>query len=512
MKSNDIQSLCRPTSLILRKLNNWMVNNQLYIGKQCNWMEGHSDWIQCTLPIHRIQSIFQCQFQNYEHSRFPGVLLPRAASYSLPKDLEGVVDMVGSLKRLPTIRAPLKPKRATRQGSMVTPTRSRALWDVTVQGNPSNGNKQGIAQFLGQFMTPSDLTTFWSQFNLPSVNYSIVGPNDPSNPGDEASLDVQTITGVNQGTVTQFTVTPGLHDKQEPFLVWLLAIAGQKNAPWVHSVSYGDDEDSLDASYLTRVDQEFQKLGLAGHTFVYASGDSGVDCKSDGSRQSPDFPASSPHVVAVGGLVDLGTPTPRSWSGSGGGFSNFFQQPSFMSAAHQGYLKNPSNQVPPTSTFNQTGRGYPGELFFLLGFSFLLICLPRHRCGRYCHERCHCDARANLYCWWYLLWYVKEGCFSRNVLIFLSFFFSAAPAVSAILSLFNDIRIRQKKPLIGFVTPLLYSSQASQGYIKINSGPTNSAGSCQGFQPDVNGGWSPIVGFGGLSYSQWERILGTHQN
>ena len=109
---------------------------------------------------------------------------------------------------------------------------------------------------------------------------------------------------------------------------------------------------------MTRVDQEFAKLGLKGHTFVYASGDSGVDCKN-GNRQSPDFPASSPHVITVGGVVDMGVPVPRSWSGSGGGFSDFFRQPTFMQSAHQGYLSNPNNNIPPRSSFNQTGRGYP---------------------------------------------------------------------------------------------------------------------------------------------------------
>jgi tripeptidyl-peptidase-1 len=105
--------------------------------------------------------------------------------------------------------------------------------------------------------------------------------------GDEASLDIQTITGVNQGTPTQFTITPGLHEKQEPFLVWLLAIAGTRNAPLVRGKGEGGcsvDENSLDDSYMTRVDQEFQKLGLLGHTFVYASGDSGVDCTDSNTQ------------------------------------------------------------------------------------------------------------------------------------------------------------------------------------------------------------------------------------
>jgi len=64
-------------------------------------------------------------------------------------------------------------------------------------------------------MSFSDLSTFWGLFSLPSVNVSVVGPNQQSNPGDEASLDIQTITGINQGTQTQFTYTDGLHGGQE---------------------------------------------------------------------------------------------------------------------------------------------------------------------------------------------------------------------------------------------------------------------------------------------------------
>lgn len=65
---------------------------------------------------------------------------------------------------------------------------------------------------------------------------TVVGAtNDPTNPGTECMLDAEYITGVNQGTNTVITVTPGLHDKQEPFLVWLLAIQAQgPNGAKVH--------------------------------------------------------------------------------------------------------------------------------------------------------------------------------------------------------------------------------------------------------------------------------------
>lgn len=290
--SADVQQLTAPSLRSVSRVQAWAMSSQL----KCLPVAGHLDWMQCTASVAQMERALSCTFYDYTHPHAPGVVLARAESYRLPMSLAGHVDLVAGVKRLPRLPAPKKIQRKTRQSGVVTPARSRQLWHVSAKGGRDNGNLQEVAQFLGQYMTPSDLTTFWADFNLPPVNVTIVGPNDPANPGAEASLDIQTITGVNQGTSTQFTVTPGLHSGQEPFLVWLLAIAGAPRSPFVHSVSYGDDEDSLDGSYMTRVDQEFAKLGLKGHTFVFASGDSGVDCKT-GNRQSPDFPASSPHVM-----------------------------------------------------------------------------------------------------------------------------------------------------------------------------------------------------------------------
>lgn len=42
--------------------------------------------------------------------------------------------------------------------------------------------------------------------------------------------------------------------------------------PWVHSVSYGDDEDSLSYAYMERVNTEFMKAAARGLTILFASG------------------------------------------------------------------------------------------------------------------------------------------------------------------------------------------------------------------------------------------------
>lgn len=67
-------------------------------------------------------------------------------------------------------------------------------------------------------------------------------------------------------------VLPGRHESQEPFLQWLLLLSNTSGLPWVHSVSYGDDEDSLSQAYMKRVNTEFMKAAARGISVLFASG------------------------------------------------------------------------------------------------------------------------------------------------------------------------------------------------------------------------------------------------
>jgi tripeptidyl-peptidase-1 len=84
----------------------------------------------------------------------------------------------------------------------------------------------------------------------------------------------------------------------------------------------------------------------------------------------------------------------------------------------------------------------------------------------------------------------------------------AAPAVSAILSLLNDVRIANHKPVLGYgFLTLIYQPSTSRGFVPITQGPAKTAGTCQGFKPAATGGWSPIVGFGGLNAGRLATIV-----
>lgn len=52
-------------------------------------------------------------------------------------------------------------------------------------------SSQAVASFLGQYFSYKDLSQFQSAFNLVRQSPSVMGPNDESQPGVEASLDVQ---------------------------------------------------------------------------------------------------------------------------------------------------------------------------------------------------------------------------------------------------------------------------------------------------------------------------------
>merc|ERR1719378_2052142 len=206
----------------------------------------------------------------------------------------------------------------------------------------------------------------------------LIGPNDGL-PGIEASLDIEYISSVANGATTTVWSTGGLHEGQENFLVWLVNVSSDPTPPLLFSVSYGDDESSLDLSYMQRVDAEFQKAALRGITILFASGDSGVGCQGQGKGQqfNPSYPATSVYVTAVGGTT-TGTihSSDEFVNGlSGGGFSNVFSTPSWQAEAVSTYLSTASD-LPDASFYNASGRGYPDISALSQGFVVVIDLAP----------------------------------------------------------------------------------------------------------------------------------------
>jgi len=55
-------------------------------------------------------------------------------------------------------------------------------------------------------------------------------------------------------------------------LTWIVGQVNTTNSPWVHSVSYGDDESTVDPDYRQRIKVELMKFGVSGRSVLVASG------------------------------------------------------------------------------------------------------------------------------------------------------------------------------------------------------------------------------------------------
>merc|ERR1711972_1270027 len=163
------------------------------------------------------------------------------------------------------------------------------------------------------------------------------------------------------------------------------------------------------------------KVGARGITLLYASGDSGANCKS--GKVTPNMPASSPYVTAVGGTQpSSGFPEPDSESAIGlssGGFSNYWSTPEWQKSAVASYLKQ--SGVPSSSSrgYNVSGRGFPDIAAQATNF-----CVTPFGCG-----------------------VAGTSC--------------ASPTAAGLIALLNDLRLQSGKAPLGFLNPLLYQNSAA---------------------------------------------------
>ena len=85
----------------------------------------------------------------------------------------------------------------------VTPQTLASLYSIPPSTVATNATlTQCVGEFEQQYYSPSDLDTFLRGFGLPDAPVNVIGPNDASNPGGEASLDIQYIMGSTSASAT----------------------------------------------------------------------------------------------------------------------------------------------------------------------------------------------------------------------------------------------------------------------------------------------------------------------
>ena len=150
---------------------------------------------------------------------------------------------------------------------------------------------------------------------------------------------------------------------------------------------------------------------------------------------------------------------------SGGGFSNTFGIPSYQSADVAAYLKNPSANLPKSSYYNATGRGYP-DIAALGGT-----------------KTPYCIATNGFF----------EGVAGTS---------ASSPTAAGVFAKLNGLRFKNGKAALGFLNPFIYQNAAA--FNDVTSGCNNNGGSA-GFTAVK--GWDPATGVGTPDYSKLAKLV-----
>ena len=427
----------------------------------------HGYFKATTVPVAVAEALLGCTYYEFSHTA-TGTKVHRCSS--APTRLPaGAVDFVQPTTTFPAVRGAARAKRVGASAGGVTPAAIRDAYGIPAADvNTVPGLQQMAAGFLGEFVALPDLRAFQSAFDPAGTTtpFDIVGPNVATQPGVEAMLDVEYIIAMGQQVNTTFWYTDGTRPSDnEPFLDFLTNVSASfddATLPRVLSISYGDNEDTIDLAWGTRVHVEFQALGARGMSVLISSGDGGVA----GSQTSPcgtppafipTFPAGLPSVTAVGATTSLGAGE-TAVGFSSGGFSNYWARPSWQAAAAASYLANTPG-LPAASYFNQTGAGIPDIAAIGTNFNIVSGGSTFQVDGTSC----------------------------------------SAPTTAGIISLLNAHRLAAGKAALGFLNPLIYSDAGRAAFADITTGSNPGCGT-KGFP--ATKGWDPVTGMGRPDYTK----------
>ncbi|XP_043930201.1 tripeptidyl-peptidase 1 [Protopterus annectens] len=480
---SELASLVQPSKQTIQTVQTWLSNHGV---KTC-WTVHTKDFLQCSLQARVAEKLLPgSEFNRY--IKGTQTLVRSPVPYGIYEELAEHIDFVGGVHRFPAYQKVVSKTWANHDQRPVgfhlgvTPSVIRERYNLTAHdiGTFPN-NTQACAQFLEQYFHQADLAEFMVLFGRSFEHRTqiekVVGHQEVGKAGLEASLDVEYLMSTGANISTWVFSNAGRHESQEPFLEWLLLLSNMSAIPWVHSVSYGDDEDSLSVAYMERINVEFMKAGARGLTILFASGDDGAGCREVSKEKNvfrPSFPASSPYVTTVGG-TSFKNPFTISYEVvdfiSGGGFSNVFPSPDYQTAAVKNYLQS-MKTLPPQSYYNATGRGYPDVAALSDNYWVVTNMIP-------------------------IPWVSGTS--------------ASTPVFGGILSLINDQRFQKGLPSLGFINPRLYKLQENltSAFFDVTVGCHVS---CiddkvegQGFCAST--AWDPVTGWGTPNYPELQKAL-----
>jgi kumamolisin len=213
-----------------------------------------------------------------------------------------------------------------------------------------------------------DIDAYFTQLGLPAPTITIAGVDGAENspgpadqapsPADiEAVLDVQVAGALVPAARIVNYFAP---NTDSGLLDAVQAAVHASPTPTAISLSWGATEESNTPHFIPAMEEVFREAAALGITVCAASGDSGSGNGVYDGGSHVNYPASSPHVLAVGGTTLIGDPgtgtihsetvwNAGSGQATGGGVSNLFDLPDWQARAN----------VPSRAGKTEKGRGVP---------------------------------------------------------------------------------------------------------------------------------------------------------
>ena len=229
-----------------------------------------------------------------------------------------------------------------------TPTQLAKLYGFPQDSN-GHGQRIGLIELGGGYRM-SDVREYFQLQGLKvpcvksvSVNQASNRPSTAHSADAQVMLDIEVAGAIAQDTTIVCYFAP--NDARGFQDVLSTAVHDQLNKPNVICISWGNPEDYWTQQSMECFDQLTQEAGLLGITVIAACGDNGSSDGITDGRNHVTFPASCPHVLAIGGTrLVAANDTIESetvWNegpvggSTGGGYSSKFQRPQWQSHAAQ---------------------------------------------------------------------------------------------------------------------------------------------------------------------------------
>ncbi|KZV99461.1 family S53 protease [Exidia glandulosa HHB12029] len=474
----EVNAFLGPTPETKSAVNAWLAEN----GIKTKTVSPAGDWIEFTLPVKQANELFDADFTVFKHNA-DGSEAVRTLQYSLPVDLQDKIAVLspgvsfGAMSKGPKVKRQLgKVSLAKRQSvpagcdTTITPACLQALYGIPTTRATQATNVLGVAGFINQWASHSDLSQFLNSLRPDAANgtftvQTLDGGVNVDLPGGilagiEADLDIQYTVGVATAVKNVF-ISAGTfnNDDLSGFLDMINFLLGQSAPPQVLTTSYGANEADVSpamAQYVALSKQlctAYTALGARGTSILFASGDGGVSGSQSQTCTTfqPTFPAGCPFITMVGATT--GVPE-TSATFSSGGFSNIFSRASFQDAAVSAYLASINDTN--AGLFNPNGRAFPDVAAMGDNVEVVNSALAELVAGTSC----------------------------------------SSPIFASIISLINDRRIAAGKSSLGFLNPFLYANP--QAFNDITTGSNPGCGT-NGFP--AKAGWDPVTGLGTPKFS-----------